>query len=63
MAKGSWCPLCECEHEDGPVGEPGTVFEGIEIRVCPKVPEDTVYFHAEYAKGPKGAIFLFQADT
>jgi hypothetical protein len=52
----SKCPFCGEEHEPGPVGEPGTLFAGIEIKTCPKLPAESMYEDREYESGPRGAL-------
>jgi hypothetical protein len=48
------CPFCGETHKPGPVGEPGSMFAGLEFKVCPRVPDGFIYMDAEFAHGPRG---------
>lgn len=50
------CPFCGETHEPGPVGEFGTAFEGIEFKLCPKVPDGFLYNDHPYERGPRGQL-------
>jgi hypothetical protein len=56
------CAFCGENHGPGPVGLPGTVFAGIEFKVCPKLPEDHFYEDREYGRGPRGALHRIEPE-
>lgn len=41
--KSDPCPVCGEIHEPGPVGEPGSWIEGLELKVCPNIPEGFIW--------------------
>lgn len=57
------CPVCGEEHEDEPVGQPGTWLEGIALKLCPQIPEDCIYEDREYDSGPRGALHKLRLES
>jgi hypothetical protein len=51
------CPFCGEVHQPGPVGIPGSAFAGIEILVCPNIPDGHIYMDDQPKVGPRGALF------
>ena len=47
------CLVCGEDH-----GALGTLYAGIEIQACPKLPEDTLYEDREFEHGPRGVLHL-----
>lgn len=37
------CTFCGEVHEPGPTGEPGSWIEGIELPICPNIPDGHVW--------------------
>lgn len=59
---GRPCPFCGDVHPPGPVGEPFSWLEGVELKVCPKVPEGFIYNDHEYRRGPRGQLLRLGED-
>lgn len=52
------CPFCGEVHPPGPVGAPGGAFAGIELKTCPKIPDEHLYIDEPAREGkPRGALF------
>lgn len=52
MSETYTCPFCGDEHEEESVIEPGRLYTGLRLRICPGIPSEHVYFDKQFETGP-----------
>jgi hypothetical protein len=61
MLQAVECPFCGETHEV-PIGEPESVFAGLPIASCPRIPEGMLYSDTQHETGPRGSLLVIPAD-
>lgn len=55
------CPFCGGVHSV-PLGEPDSMFAGIPILTCSRIPPDHFYEDVEFSTGPRGRLHRLELD-